>query len=62
MREGEVGTFRALFSRPAAFDPYKQSLWSIDMKTKLVQHVHVVKYYLALVGSCSLLIKNVKCF
>ena len=22
MREGEVGTFRALFSRPAAFDPY----------------------------------------
>ena len=27
LSEGEVGTFRALFSRPAAFDPYTSWPW-----------------------------------
>ena len=32
MSEGEVGTFRALFSRPVAFDPYVHTIKNIKGK------------------------------
>ena len=33
LREGEVKTFRALFSRPAAFDPYAVLVLSTEFRT-----------------------------